>query len=103
MRTSKHLRLDLPGILITSSYVITSSWSKTALCLAKYLSRDLFFLRPNMEQLTILPIRSSGHPAWKKNGRKQNETEFYSSDTANIICTLRVANTSAVIRMDLAI
>ena len=41
------------GSRTTSSYVTRSSWSKTALCLAKYLSRDGFFLRPNHEQLTV--------------------------------------------------
>ena len=37
------------GNLTTSSYVTRSSWSKTALCLAKYLS---FFFRANHEQFT---------------------------------------------------
>jgi len=42
-----------PGTLTTSSYVTTSSVSKMALCLARYLSRHCFFLRPKMEQLTV--------------------------------------------------
>lgn len=44
---------SLPGTLTTSSYVTTSSVSNMALCLAKYLSRHCFFLRPKMEQLTV--------------------------------------------------
>jgi len=38
--------------LTTSSYVTKSNWSKTALCLAKYLSLYCFFLRPKIEQFT---------------------------------------------------
>lgn len=41
-----------PGTFTTSSYVTRSSWSKTALCFARYLSRHCFFLRLKMEQLT---------------------------------------------------
>lgn len=44
------------GILTTSSYVTKSSWSKTALCLARYLSRHCFFFRPKIEQFTISQI-----------------------------------------------
>ena len=35
----------------TSSYVTRSSWSNTALCLARYLSFSCFFFLPKMEQL----------------------------------------------------
>ena len=45
---TKVFRLNA-GNLTTSSYVTRSSWSKTALCLAKYLS---FFFRANHEQFT---------------------------------------------------
>lgn len=44
--------LHSPGTFTTSSYVTKSSWSNTALCFAKYLSRHCFFLRLKMEQLT---------------------------------------------------
>lgn len=50
---SEYFSNCLPGTLTTSSYVTTSSVSNMALCLAKYLSRHCFFLRPKMEQLTV--------------------------------------------------
>lgn len=49
---------NLLGSLTTSSQVTKSSWSKTALCLARYLSLDCFFFLPKIEQLTA-NMRSS--------------------------------------------
>lgn len=57
----------LRDTLTTSSYDTISNPSYTALCLARYFSRDCFFLRPNIEQLTINP---------KKKYKKKPKAKF---------------------------
>ena len=51
---------EISKVWKTSSYVTRSSWSKTALCFARYLSFSCFFFFPNIEQF-ICKLSSMKH------------------------------------------
>ena len=70
------------GNLTTSSYVTRSSWSKTALCLARYLS---FFFLANHEQFTAQEQQETEKVSVSNNQEAQKEKKQQQKTSNNCL------------------